>query len=288
MQRRVQEPPPRPRRRQPGPDAAPPAPLTCPGLLLRVLLRGPPLLLAPSSAGTSGTAATRFCISRTPWAFGTSWSGTAWACTPPVSTQLGEAACRGMPLPACGWAGRVLECTWRAAHAGRCPATGCACLAPLCLRLPCLVQTWNRACTRPAALKWVMAAFDVPEAIAVGRTAMCAGGLAALTRLQAAGYYLGVLAYYWCAKRCAVHTAGLSALQSAVLCWQLRWHLVTQHRQAGAERRSSAAAGESPSARRRRNVPPPDASRAAGCWPRPPWASSSAVTCTSASTGAGA
>lgn len=49
----------------------------------------------------------------------------------------------------------------------------------------------------PAALKWVMAAFDVPEAIAVGRTAMCSGGLAALTRLQAAGFYLGVLAYYW-------------------------------------------------------------------------------------------
>ncbi|KAL4423131.1 hypothetical protein ABPG77_004814 [Micractinium sp. CCAP 211/92] len=49
----------------------------------------------------------------------------------------------------------------------------------------------------PATLKWVMAAFDVPEAIAVGRTAMCTGGLAALTRLQAAGFYLGVLAYYW-------------------------------------------------------------------------------------------
>jgi hypothetical protein len=43
-----------------------------------------------------------------------------------------------------------------------------------------------------------MAVFDLPEAIAVGRTAMCtAGGLAAVTRMQAAGYYLGVLAYYW-------------------------------------------------------------------------------------------
>ena len=48
-----------------------------------------------------------------------------------------------------------------------------------------------------AALKWVMALFDVPEAIAVSRTAACAGGLGALTRVQAAGYYLGVLAYYW-------------------------------------------------------------------------------------------
>ena len=57
-----------------------------------------------------------------------------------------------------------------------------------------------------AALKWVMAVFDVPEAIAVSRTAMCAaaasggamGGLGAgLTRVEAAGYYLGVLAYYW-------------------------------------------------------------------------------------------
>ncbi len=43
-----------------------------------------------------------------------------------------------------------------------------------------------------------MAVFDVPESIAVSRTAMCTGGgLAAVTRLQAAGYYLGVLAYYW-------------------------------------------------------------------------------------------
>lgn len=49
----------------------------------------------------------------------------------------------------------------------------------------------------PTALKWVMAVFDVPEAISVSRTALCTGGLAALTRLQAAGYYLGTLAYYW-------------------------------------------------------------------------------------------
>lgn len=47
------------------------------------------------------------------------------------------------------------------------------------------------------ALKAVMAVFDVPEAIAVTRTAMCSGGLAAVTRLQAAGFYLGWLAYYW-------------------------------------------------------------------------------------------
>lgn len=42
-----------------------------------------------------------------------------------------------------------------------------------------------------------MAVFDVPETISVSRTALCTGGLAALTRLQAAGYYLGTLAYYW-------------------------------------------------------------------------------------------
>lgn len=61
---------------------------------------------------------------------------------------------------------------------------------PLPLRLP------PSPCS--AALKWVMAMFDVPEAIAVGRGLMCAGGgLAAVTRMQAAGYYLGTLAYYW-------------------------------------------------------------------------------------------
>ncbi|KAI7840166.1 hypothetical protein COHA_005949 [Chlorella ohadii] len=49
----------------------------------------------------------------------------------------------------------------------------------------------------PTALKWVMAVFDVPEAISVSRTALCTNGLAALTRLQTAGYYLGTLAYYW-------------------------------------------------------------------------------------------
>lgn len=51
----------------------------------------------------------------------------------------------------------------------------------------------------PNAIKWLMAAFDVPEAIAVSRTAMCAagGGAAALTRLQALGYYGGVLLYFW-------------------------------------------------------------------------------------------
>ena len=44
-----------------------------------------------------------------------------------------------------------------------------------------------------------MAAFDVPEAIAVSRSTVCAAGsgLAALTRLQAAALYGGYLAYYW-------------------------------------------------------------------------------------------
>ena len=70
--------------------------------------------------------------------------------------------------------------------------TPCAALPLSALPLPAL------PCHPCAALKWVMAVFDLPEAIAVGRTAMCtAGGLAAVTRMQAAGYYLGVLAYYW-------------------------------------------------------------------------------------------
>ena len=50
-----------------------------------------------------------------------------------------------------------------------------------------------------AAIKWLMAVFDVPENIAVSRTAICAAGgkLLHLTRIQAVGFYLGVLAYYW-------------------------------------------------------------------------------------------
>ncbi|KAL6778167.1 hypothetical protein ACKKBG_A17180 [Auxenochlorella protothecoides x Auxenochlorella symbiontica] len=47
----------------------------------------------------------------------------------------------------------------------------------------------------PGAIKWAMAAFDAPEAIAVSRDLLCAGR--ELNRLQALGYYGGVLAYYW-------------------------------------------------------------------------------------------
>lgn len=68
-----------------------------------------------------------------------------------------------------------------------------------------------------------MAVFDVPEAIAVSRTAMCAGGgLAALTRLQAAGYYLGTLAYYWCDPIMALQNAmqmGWEARARRLLRW---------------------------------------------------------------------
>ena len=39
----------------------------------------------------------------------------------------------------------------------------------------------------PGILKGAMAVFDVPEAIAVTRTAMCTGSLASLTRLQVSG-----------------------------------------------------------------------------------------------------
>ncbi len=50
---------------------------------------------------------------------------------------------------------------------------------------------------RPVAgIKWVMAVFDVPEAICVSRTMLCSASRQ-LTRIQAGGYYLGVLAYYW-------------------------------------------------------------------------------------------
>jgi len=49
----------------------------------------------------------------------------------------------------------------------------------------------------PGLLKAAMAVYDVPEAIAVGRAAMCAGRAAGLTRLQGASFYGGLLAYYW-------------------------------------------------------------------------------------------
>lgn len=51
----------------------------------------------------------------------------------------------------------------------------------------------------PNAIKWLFAVFDVPEAIAVSRSAACsaAGSFASLTRLQTFGYYIGVLLYFW-------------------------------------------------------------------------------------------
>ncbi len=76
----------------------------------------------------------------------------------------------------------------------------------------------------PGVLKWAMAIFDVPEAIAAARTAVCAAtpapgngsvlglmaaaggavggsgvaaGFAALGRLHVLAYYGGMLAYYW-------------------------------------------------------------------------------------------
>lgn len=51
----------------------------------------------------------------------------------------------------------------------------------------------------PNLIKWVFAVFDVPEAIAVSRNAICAAGgsLASLSRLQVLGYYGGVLLYFW-------------------------------------------------------------------------------------------
>lgn len=58
------------------------------------------------------------------------------------------------------------------------------------------VSTWTLG-LYPNALKWIMALFDVPEAIAVSRATICTQGLESLTRLQTIGYYGGVLAYFW-------------------------------------------------------------------------------------------
>ncbi|GAB4822190.1 hypothetical protein N2152v2_009236 [Parachlorella kessleri] len=67
---------------------------------------------------------------------------------------------------------------------------------PMGLRL--VLERWTLH-LYPNAIKWLMAVFDVPENIAVSRTAICAAGgkLLHLTRIQAVGFYLGVLAYYW-------------------------------------------------------------------------------------------
>lgn len=51
----------------------------------------------------------------------------------------------------------------------------------------------------PSILKWLMAFFDVPEAIAVARTTVCGdnGSIDELTRLQTIGLYGGYLLYFW-------------------------------------------------------------------------------------------
>jgi hypothetical protein len=54
----------------------------------------------------------------------------------------------------------------------------------------------------PGVIKAAMTLYDIPEAIAVVRNAVCAApttaaGFASLTRLQAWAYYGGMLAYYW-------------------------------------------------------------------------------------------
>ncbi|BDA40538.1 hypothetical protein COCOBI_01-1910 [Coccomyxa sp. Obi] len=49
----------------------------------------------------------------------------------------------------------------------------------------------------PGVVQAAMALFDVPEAIAVTRTAMCSATAAPLSRFQGLAYYLGMLAYYW-------------------------------------------------------------------------------------------
>ena len=51
----------------------------------------------------------------------------------------------------------------------------------------------------PNAIKWAMAAYDVPEAIAVARNAVCTegGSISQLGRLETIGYFVGSLMYFW-------------------------------------------------------------------------------------------
>lgn len=49
----------------------------------------------------------------------------------------------------------------------------------------------------PRAIKWGMAAFDLPEVVAISRGRICSAGLSSLTRVETLGFYLGCLAYLW-------------------------------------------------------------------------------------------
>ncbi|WIA33540.1 hypothetical protein OEZ86_006664 [Tetradesmus obliquus] len=54
----------------------------------------------------------------------------------------------------------------------------------------------------PGVIQAAMVVYDIPEAVAVARNAVCAAptvaaGFAGLSRLQLAAYYAGMLAYYW-------------------------------------------------------------------------------------------
>uniref|UniRef100_A0A7S1T4N1 Calcineurin-like phosphoesterase domain-containing protein n=1 Tax=Tetraselmis chuii TaxID=63592 RepID=A0A7S1T4N1_9CHLO len=70
----------------------------------------------------------------------------------------------------------------------------------------------------PVGLRWMMAVFDIPEAIALGRTAVCTSGWDSLTRLQYLGYYLGVLAYYWVLATPAI-AAIFGCYLYIMVCW---------------------------------------------------------------------
>ncbi|GLI59475.1 hypothetical protein VaNZ11_001358 [Volvox africanus] len=60
------------------------------------------------------------------------------------------------------------------------------------------LQRWTLG-LYPGVLQLAMDVYDVPELIAVARTAVCAAGgsLEPITRLQAVSYYAGMLSYYW-------------------------------------------------------------------------------------------
>eukprot|EP00873_Tetraselmis_striata_P039964 jgi/Tetstr1/460228/TSEL_005543.t1 len=70
----------------------------------------------------------------------------------------------------------------------------------------------------PDGLRCLMAVFDIPEAIALGRVAVCSAGWGSLTRLQYLGYYAGVLAYYWVLATPAIAAIFGCYLYIAV-CW---------------------------------------------------------------------
>lgn len=150
-------------------------------------------------------------------------------------------------------------------------------LHPVCFLCPRpLVHAFGSPCPpllACAGIKWVMAAFDVPEAICVSRTALCTvgGRLAALTRIQASqlqAVRVSLPGAYRCtARNKNKHKTSLLARHSPALP-----HGPVGNQSGGPLllgcRRLGTTWGCWPTT---------------GCWPRPPWASCLAATSTSPS-----